>query len=31
MVQKFSINVLGIQFNPMKAFNGIRFRKVRRI
>jgi len=31
MVQKFSMKVLGIQLNTMKAFNGIRFRKIRRI
>jgi ribosomal protein S11 len=31
VIQKFSIKVLGVQLNAVKAFNGVRFRKLRRI
>jgi len=31
VIQRFSIKVLGIQLNAVKAFNGVRCRKLRRI
>lgn len=31
VLQKFSIKILGVQLNVTKAFNGVRFRKLRRI